>query len=230
MATVKALADQRGEKADFVTSPFCESLIPYLEGQPYIARARVAWNWEIISSCPGLQPWRCPPGSAVGPTAPGTESGECSPAQEDAIHLGLREWPMPNLFQYYGALGAVVPSPFWLSPVPQYGWSEPGQFKDVITVAFTDEWVELKVGLLAAILPRFQDRQFQILCREDSRLHREFSLPFNNVRFIPCGFMTASCYIHSSRLLLTDKSVFRVMAIGMGHPLLVSDPCPWRHN
>lgn len=214
MASVQTLALDHGP-VEFVTSPFCEALIPFLEGQPYISRARVAWNWEITSSCPGLQPAVAPAGFY--------EGGVLAPSE--CIHLGLRDWPLPNLFQYYGRLAAVVPSPLWLEPVPK----GPGHI-DAITVAFTDEWVELKAGLLASILPRFPMEQFIILCREDSRLHREFSLPFKNLRWVPCGFQTASCFIASSRLLLTDKSVFRVMAVGMQHPTLVVEPDKGRHH
>ena len=213
LATVKALSEARSTPAHLVTSPYCVNLIPFLEGQPYIASARVDWNWEITGDCPGLQPWSPP------------MAGNASSPGEEVVHLGLREWPEPNLFQVYGRYAAVDPSPHWLTPVGIYT-----QGLDLITLAFTDEWVELKVGLVTALATHFPTRRFMILGQEHSRLWREFRFPFYNVTWQPCTFAAASRFIKSSILLVTDKSALRVMGTGLGQPMVVVEPSQPRHN
>jgi len=184
-------------------SPYCRPLVQLLEQQDYIEKVVVLEDWEIRFDAP------------VTPRIPPT-----IPEAEQVIHLGLDGWPDSTLPEAFAKLGRVKPTDEpWIRVKAQKvgGWPR--------LAIWTDEWVELKVGLLCALdhaaLPA------PVLIPPGSRLGEEFDLSATRLRV---DIMGAARHISKSDCVITDKSALRVLAYAMGIPTIVVEPSPPRHN
>lgn len=217
-STMSALWDLTGRNPDlrnrFLTSRYCEPLLPLLRAQPYIATADVIPEWEITSDCPGLQPWKPPNSDYL-----------------VSYNLGMREWPSPTILEYTARQAAVIPTtpPFLRSAKTRLKW-HPSQNQRWICIGFTDEWVELKAGLVVALAKAFPDRSLILMSKEDSRLSREFRFPANVIKLRNSSFEEASEFLIASALFVGCKSALRVLALGLGCPTVVVEPSAPRHN
>jgi hypothetical protein len=95
-------------------------------------------------------------------------------------------------------------------------------------IAFTDEWVELKVGLICSTHKHSQ-RHPMLLLQRDSRLAKEFSFPSGLLRET-VDVKNLAAWIGQAEYLVTDKSLARVLAYAMGIPTCVVEPSEPRHN
>lgn len=193
---------------DFAVSPYCMPLIPLLQSQPQIAHAYVLENWQILFDAP------------ITPAKPPWVSN----SYNRAYHLGMREWPTPTLAEYYPRLmleeyGVVVKPDF------DQPWLNRGKLhNDEIVISFSDEWVELKVGWIVALCKAFPMEHFVVMCPEKSRLHREFPLPFRNLKVHLSGILGLAEFIAYAKLVITCNSIGHPLSSALGKRTIIAEP------
>lgn len=210
MASMKELAGDG--QVDVALSVFCRNLVPVLWSQPWVSDVFVLEDWRIFPGAPApIQP-------LIPPTMP--------EGYDKVIHLGLPDWPKSPLGAEFGRLTGVVPNGDpWLIPPGSVG-SAPERVHPAI--AFTDEWAELKVGLICALNRHLPVHPTLLLCR-GSRLATDFSYP-PSMRRAAVDIKELTAWIGQCLYLITDKSLPRVLAYGMGVPTYVVEPAEARHN
>lgn len=208
LPTCRALAQAAGEPIDLVVSEQYRTLVPLLEtGAPYL---RCVWadpTWHVRESAP-MTPARPP----------------SAPAEyARVVHLGYERWPMN-----------VLPAEAYLAAVAQWGdglprldldtpWINPPEEvsyrRDVdFALGFTDEWFELKYGLLQLLMRRFTRA---IVVTNSPRWENEGGFP-------PCSWTRAVDALRSAPVFLGCCSALHVLACAIGKPVVLMEPAEAR--
>lgn len=221
LATVKRLTEIHETRAILITTTYCQNAVPFIKAQPYIKDVIVAGGWKITGDCPGNQPWMPPPSTLMQRYGEWTFRPQ---SPRETFHLGFPEWPSPTLLEdparRHGViLGASEP---WLT-LPNRSDQTTG-----VSIAFTDEYAEAKAGITYALIKACRarnrkNRSLNVLLNAGSRMASEFGFTF-----LPCDFLMAARSIAASKLWVGCKSVWRVVAYGLGIPTLVVEPSPPR--
>lgn len=212
-ATMKAIAGHH--RVDLAVSPYCAPLAPLLEAQPWVDSVFVLDAWKVEFTAP-VSPAIPPPEAADEVVAGNPEAH-----YEDIFHLGMREWPGPTLYDYYPRLMRqrygrdVTPErESWLT-VP------PPALRGGIVLAFTDEWKELKAGLIHAIADRFPSRVLWLQHRE-AALTRYFYSLGKMTLLVDIGQLAR--FISTARLVVTCNSLPHPLANALGRRCVVVEP------
>ncbi len=233
LPTVRAIAKAAGEPVDFMISAAYGTLAPLLAHQPYLRNWIVNAKWQVRDTAP-MTPSR-PPDCPVDPPI--------DYAWDKIIHLGYERWPQNLLpveiyLQATGQWGSNLPgleleTP-WITAPREMPHQDPVRY---VAVGFTDEWIELKVGVFGAVCAQVSDLRFIWLSPKDreSRFHEWFvpqtthwNAAFSGQR--RANFSEAAEIIKSSQLFLGCLSAQWVLANALGIPTVIMEPSEPRHS
>ena len=211
LPTCRALAEVAGEPVDFLTSYDYRALCPLLSQQPYIREATWMKDWRVLDTAP-MTP-RCPPTDMLG-----FSNGS---AHDRVIHLGYLEWPTTTLPYYMWQTtlmqwGKDLPYPDletpWITVVdPFEAWD--------VTAGFTDEWFELKYGIVNLLTPQV-DLAYACGSPRWASEGRVHNLPWH----------TAATQIVHGRIFFGDCSALHVLACALGKRCVIMEPAEARWN
>lgn len=220
LPTVRAISEHVGEPVDFGCCGEFEGLAGVIAQQPYIGCVRTSDSW-------GLTPpneWNPPEGLWT--------SSAWRYRYDRVYHLGYRGWPTYPLAQntlvtamaYYPELAGANLQIDLTRPWIQVkgGLSRPDTL-----VAWTEEWIELKMGLLAA-LPMGLSK-FHLLYPPGAR-HEEWRERFDWAVFDPTAWLDVAQWLSGAPVLLADCSAPHVLAVAMGVPVVLVEPSEARRN
>lgn len=172
LPTMRALSEAYEAPVELMLSAKYESLRPLLDHQPYISCTGFDPAWRVQETAP-ISP-RCPPQSEVYEQA-SAATGERY--YDHVYHLGYRGWPEPTLARAtylcahetavayhvqdptFDGLGPLDLARPWITP-PHQAVRLPTD-PPVVWVGWSEEWFELKVGVLVALAARFPTVAFQ---------------------------------------------------------------------
>lgn len=208
LPTVRAIAAHYGPVTLQICGEF-ESLLPILEGQPYLKKVIADHAWSMSHG------WEAP--------------SLCKPAvletyhYDGIYHLGYRRWPELPLpletwlqaTELFGILPPIDLAEPWITGItPSTDWVTP------LVIGWTECHFELKVGLMA-LLERRQPAEdyFEafVLAPPGSRWITEAG-------FDPIPWLEAAQRIMAAQLFLGDCSALHVLAVAMGIPVLLMEP------
>ena len=251
LPTARAIAESYGEKVDFMSSAGFTSHLPLIQAQPYIARAGYCAEWEVQNTAPMTPVTPPPEGKYVSFTShrgasEGLEFGEVplevTRDYDRVFHLGYPAWPTARLaeYVYQQALQqnetgpGAAPSRVWtiLNPLdlsrPWIVALSPDRRRRV-AVGFTDEWAELKAGLLGAAEHALPGSTLLLLAPPGgSRLDTEWSdvgCPSYRADWVQTANLIAG-----ADLFLGCLSSQAVLAMALGIPRVLVEPNPHRHH
>jgi ADP-heptose:LPS heptosyltransferase len=212
LAAIRRVSQLQSVQVNMVVSRYLAPLVPLLKAQPYIESAWADMNWEVEFSAP------------VRPRTPPVMEGFIGPI----LHLGMSEWPRPTLIGDHARRAGVSVNPWelWITPLSTVAQIPSRE----IGIHLSDEWAELKAGLIGALLQTFPNEKFVLLTHPAARIAQEWRFPFRNVHTVYSGISGLSDWLSGLKLLVTCKSFARVMALGMGIPTVVVEPSVPRHN
>lgn len=225
LPAIRALAHFYQDPIDLMLSEKYSSLEPLLDLQPYLGEILVNHDWVVREEAP-MEPREAP--------LDGWE-GEW----ERVFHLGYRGWPGKSLpletwdcaraylEHHHGAYtgrGVDLESAWITLPVT------PPEEPRTCFVGFTDEWCELKMGVLAVAAARFPEWKFRLVSGAGSR-QREWrtALP-PNVVFYESGWVYSARLLARSSLFFGCCSALWVLANAMGKRTCIVEPSEMRHN
>lgn len=232
LPTIRALSERAGEPIDLCIAGAFGSIYPLVEAQPYIGTCEVLRWWEVLDTAP-MTP-RQPPYP--------TFQDHAKPSYDAVLHLGYRDWPLPDLVRHtlataheqietlglVGRLGFVQVRDLaldrpWVTELLRTRYRPwGGNRRTKIAVGFTDEHFELKFGLQ------------QLLCEADTAW--EVQVIGNNPRWnteAGLGSMNWAetlCALAEADLFVGCCSALHVLAVAMGKPVILVEPAPARHN
>lgn len=159
LPTVRALSEAYGTPVDLAIPGEYAGIAPLIQGQDYVRTCWVRADWQVQQTAP------------ITPRTPPTGWGVRYDAE---YHLGYEAWPEGMLatdvyrraFNHYrqyapahGRYPALDLTRPWITPVhavlPAGVDATAG-----VWVAWSEEWFELKVGILVALAARFPDLPF----------------------------------------------------------------------
>ena len=216
LATVKRLAELRGEAVDFACMPQYESLTELINAQAYIQNAYVLTDWQMLHSNFGDQPWN-PPGHNNCLVDP---HHKCTAGKgyDYCYHLGYRQHPgrvmggqEMQLIDFtawqQGIRFAENPIPFLTAPTPETWKLHQHPY---VAVAFNEQYKELK--------DRFMDVLFPAVGGFD----------MINVSKLP--WADAAYVIRHAVAFVGCRSANWVIACGLGQRSFTYEPHPARHR
>lgn len=222
---LRALAAFYQEPIDLMLSEKYSSLEPLLSLQPYLDEVLINHDWAVREEAP-LEPREAPLDGYEG-------------EWERLFHLGYRGWPRQSLpletwdcarvllehhHGLYTGKGISLADP-WIS-LPVLPEEEPSS----VLVGFSDEWLELKMGLLGCAAARFPEMKFRLVSGPGSR-QREWLGAFpSNVVPYECGWAYAARLMARSSLFFGCCSAMWVLANAMGKRTCIVEPSEMRHN
>jgi hypothetical protein len=214
LPTIRAIQEHfKGEVALQIGQEYA-GLVPLLQAQPYLAEvwAQPGWQGDRGDLRVG---WEAPPPPVL-------------QAYDAVYHLGYRRWPtLPLPDEIWIEAVSTVGEPLppidlrrpWITVPPLTVWATP------ITVGFTDEWFELKVGITVLLQrgPWGADWYGYLLTGDGSRWHHEAG-------HAPTDWIGAARRIAACRLFLGDCSALHVLAVALGTPAILVEPNEARWN
>ena len=216
LPTVRAIQEATSAEVDLLVSVKYGSLQPLLREQPYLRACFVDHGWLVQETAP------------ISPRRPG-ELPELGVAYDRIFHLGYDGWPPHTLPKTIEALMHRQWPDAW-GPVPTIDLDRPWITTSAdaypfynrvdVAVGFTDEWFELKLGVLA-LLQRAGIQEVWI--GNSPRWHDEAG----KVGFT---WQQAAAILRTLPIGLTDCSALHVLACAVGTPqILLIEPNPHRH-
>lgn len=238
LPSLRALHEATGATIDLGVSPKYSGVCELAKDQPYLADAFAIAGWEVEETAP-MTPTEPPP-SAI------------PDGYDRVIHLGYRGWPthpLPN--EHYWRMVEQLPPELDCGPhfdlsrpwLANWPWLLSG-LGPGIGVVFTDEWLELKAGILVALAKRFKRWDprgtlahptfFLLVPWEGSRWFAEMGgsgdvLP-PNVAVCPCDLKNVAHMLAACTVVLADNSAGHVIARGLGKPVVMVEPASARHH
>jgi hypothetical protein len=211
LPTCRALAQAAGEPVDLLVSQKYGSLVaPLLAGCRYLGRVMADESWTVWETAP------------ITPPRPAF-----IPGYDRTIHLGYERWPM-NALPVESYLAAVtqwgdglpkldLDTP-WIDP--PVGRVRPSRVDVSFAYGFTDEWFELKYGLVQLLLRRFE--RSLTVC-DSPRWRQEAGGP-------GCSWSYAVDRLRSAPVFLGCCSALHVLACALGMPVVLMEPAEARWN
>lgn len=222
LPVLRELERATGAAIDLGVSPKYQGICDLAKAQPYLADSYPLTGWEIEETAP-MTPW-------LPPTLP--------TGYDRVIHLGYRGWPSrPFPFEHYGRMIEQLPPELPLPPTPDLSpwltrevWISPD--RPIVAVGFTDEWLELKAGILLALAHRFRTVTFFLFVPwQPSRWSREYGHSWpKNVAVCCCDLRNVARLISSASVMLGCNSVQSHIATGLGVPVVMVEPASARHH
>lgn len=218
LPTARMISRCYGVPVDFATSDKYGTvgLNKLITAQPYIKEVFAYKSWEVIESAP-MSP-RIPP---------------LIHANYDLVcHLGYSGWPKETLagdiWARCCAANQELPSgPLDLSPwITNFALrpTPPGN----IFVGWSEEWLELKMGIAAAVAGGIpQEWELDVVHAEGSR-HAEWWKLDAILNFYQCDLYTAANLLAKSSFYLGCLSATWVLANAMGKRCVVVEPAEAR--
>lgn len=211
LPTVRAISEALGEPVDFGCCGEFEGLAPLLSKQSYIAVVRTTDRWSLT-----------PPNEWQPPADVWDHA-----TYDRILHLGYRGWPQVPLarqtystaHQHYSHLVTIAPLDLqrpWITvdqPFPRTG----------VAVGFTEEWFELKVGLMG-LLTRSIGPMTPVMI-PNGRWEKEWSYTS-----IGCEWSEAAYRIAQSKVFVGCCSAPHVLAVALGVPVVLVEPSEARQN
>lgn len=210
LPTIRAIALHFGTKVDLQIGGEFSRIVPLLERQPYLDRVMADDRWSLTPP----DEWRAPELQLLG--------------HDQIFHCGYRGWPEKCL-PYWTELGVKIAYPELQDMVIDYDtpWItnvEPhaGSTYDV-TCGWSDEWFELKYGIVHLLPPRLN---VDLAVIEGSR----WDVEGRHLAIFRTDWVAMARRIQSSKLFLGCCSAPHVLAVAMGKPVVVLEPAVARHN
>jgi len=215
LAAIKAFSEHRGYKVDMAVGDYLAPLVPLLKAQDYINDAWSERDWKIQFSAPA--------GPRVFRKADYTQ-------YDTILDMGMDGWPQGTILEDCVKRAGVGVEPWhpWLKPLTQV--SSHVDRHSSIGICFSDEWCELKAGIILALLKSFPEHKFVLLTHPEARLAREFTFPFRNIQTVYTSINGLSDWLIGCKLVVCCKSAPRAMARGLGLKTAVIEPSIPRHN
>jgi hypothetical protein len=193
-----------------------EGLLKLIAAQPYIGKAFAIQSWEVVESAP-MSP-RIPP--------------EIPQTYDQEYHLGYAGWPEGTLAgdvwaRCCAAIPALAGTPLDLSPWIT-NFAIPAMPPRNIFVGWSEEWIELKMGVTVAIAGGIPNEwQFDIVHGVGAR-HGEWWKLDRFFNFYSCDLFTAASLLARSVFYLGCLSSTWVLANAMGKRCVVVEPAEAR--
>lgn len=233
--TMRAIAEAAGEPVDLIMAPKYAGICPLYERQDYIDTAQGWDSWQVQDTAP-MTPWS-PFEETLHHEAIVQEQGR----YDRVVHLGYRQWPTTTLphFVYEQTRREYPDLPIaeldletpWIQAA---AW--PGSRIDPVpsvVVGFSDEWFELKVGLVTLLYEAFRDDRgfgefppdrWAIVCGSGMRWDREWW------DATVLSWTQVATYINTADVFLGCCSALHVLAAASGRPCIIVEPAEGRHN
>jgi hypothetical protein len=243
LPTVRALAEAYGTPVDvLIPAQYSDTgLATLINQQPYVRTCWARYQWEVQQTAP-ITP-RVPPASALPQVL-----------WDQTYHLGYVEWPKPTLAidvyeraveSYYAQTGSKGYFPTldltrpWIT-TPGIIAVRRADDKPVVWVGWSDEWFELKVGLLVNVARHFPDVEFWWYRpgagradEVDRRCHHqgcEAHLLGPNISMIRADWRHTAAEVQVARVYLGCLSASWVLANALGIRTVVVEPAKERHH
>ncbi len=243
LPTVRAIAEAAGEPVDlclsrnYGTDPFCD----LLKGQSYLRGVFAEPTWIVRDTAP-MTPQR--PSFEDVATPMHNING-----YNKVLHLGYERWPQNLLpveiyLQATGQWGSNLPKLELDTP-----WIEVESFSEqsrlnvqdmkaegfrYIGVGFTDEWIELKAGLLFALRQAFPGTDGYVFIPQIAHGSRweEWGVELERMGIILCShdWVTTARWMADDDLFLGCLSAQWVLANALGIPTVIMEPSEPRHS
>jgi hypothetical protein len=221
LPTVRAISRRIGAPVDLLLARELQAIVPLLRSQPYLGAVATECAWVTRDTAPRSP--RTPPLVAY-------------PGYDRVIHLGYRDWPLPDVVRHTRETANEVcrlreeeltlDEP-WIQAPDRTTYPFPA-----LAIAFTDEHFELKFGLTTLVLESFartySDLGYRILTTPGSRWDGETWQPMRGK--CPTDWSGYATAFTGASVVLTDCSAPHVLAVAMGKPVVVMEPNPHRHN
>jgi hypothetical protein len=211
LPTVRAISQALGEPVSLQIAGEFASMIPLLETQPYLVQVYADPRWSLTPP----DEWKAPP---IG-----------NYSDQIVFHLGYRGWPTTTLPHFvYNSVQENNPhlnlppldlqTPWIVPPTPPLKGFKPPP----LIAWFSDEWVELKAGVVLSLSP-----YMAILCPHGSRW---MEWEQDNYDIIECDWLEAAQWVKDAKVVLACCSAPHVLAVAMGKPVVMLEPSQARHN
>lgn len=218
LPSIRALSETLDSPIDLAVAAETGSICALLSAQPYIGRAFAIPEW--IGLAEPHMPWRAP-----------TVAG-----YERQIDLGYRGWPQHPLAQetYETLQREYIERGERWDKLPVLDLARPwirlpptlpvdGMMIADLSIGFTDEHFELKLGVTALVLEAIHATTRHALAAPGSRWATE-----GHTR--PSTWIEAARTIATSRVFVGCCSALHVLAVGLGVPVVMMEPSIARHN
>lgn len=244
LPTMRAIAEAYAQPVEFLTSAKYQAITGLVNQQLYIGCVGFDPAWSVIESAP-MSP-RVPPGAE--------EYRRGDPPYYDAVyHLGYDGWPAPTLAediyrrakqQYEATRGRAfatldLTTPWITTPgVEVCPFSQP-----TVWVAWSEEYFELKIGILACLAARFPQLAFLWIRPTHGGRYDEIDKQQQlegmvqpqhrlggNVAMARAGWRLAAQLAQGCRCYLGCLSSQWVLANALGIPTAIAEPNPQRHH
>lgn len=224
LPTVRLLAARHDTKVDFMTSPAHASILRLIQRQPYIRETWTGKDWDVTSEDTAQN--RVPPVCDC----------DCH-GYEEIYHLGYREWPSQRLAEEIRESVGLARNPSdsalalhepWIT-VPDAARETEGT---VIAVGFSEEHIELKMGILLGLASKFSEVAWQLLLppRMPHRAWEWVEVAGYPVEYCETNWEEAAAAIASADLFFGCLSSLWVLANAVGTPTVIMEPMVARHN
>lgn len=225
MPTLRAIADHYQTRVSLLTSweygdP---ALLGLIRRQRYIETAEADPHWKVLQTAP------------MTPAVP-PEPFMVEEEFDLVFHLGHTGWPeLPlayqvraNARQQDGKDFPLVLDDPWLR---NYTDTPPPRQPQTVAVCWSNEWIELKMGLTFAVAAALPGVRFKILCpRGGGRVEEWLQVLPSNCCMVHCSWAEASRWLETSALYLGCLSGMWVMANATGTPVVAMEPAEQRWN
>lgn len=223
LPTVRLLAARHDTKVDFMTSPAYSGILDLIQRQPYILETWTNDDWDVQETAP-MTP-RVPP------------SCDCDD-YEEIYHLGYREWPSQRLAEEIRESVGLARNPSDRALALHEPWiTVPGASREtedtVIAVGFSEEHIELKMGILLGLIPKFNEVTWQLLLPPKGMSHRAWEwveVAGYPVEYCETTWEQAAATIATADLFFGCLSAPWVLANAVGTPTVIMEPMVARHN
>lgn len=237
LPSLRALSRRIGAPVDLIVAAPFASICPLIRQQDYIGKCWADPAWQTQDTAP-ISP-RVPSLSWDREAIP--DHDPWAAAYDHILHLGYRGWPQrPLPYETLDCLNAQLP-PGCGARIPDDGlieeaWIAPAAHSDRgdswgLVVGFTDEYVELKMGICFAL--GNAGIRINLLAGEDSR--KQEWLGANacdyDITDYPGTWEEARWQLSNCHVFLGDCSALHVLAVAVGCPrILLMEPAEARWN
>lgn len=230
LPTVRAISRFHGLPVDLVIAQQYAHVLPVIRQQTdYIRYAWADPAWKVEDTAP-ISPRE--------PTRDFAIWGEPAVEYEHVFHLGYTGWPTHPLplYTYQQALREIPE----LETTPYFDLAEPwislpvSKVRVPVVVGFTDEWIELKAGVVLACWRAGPEASGILITHAPGSRWPEFfeegADPWEHPKIEECSFTGAASRIQNCTVFLGCLSAMAVLARAMGKPTVLVEPEKMRHH